>query len=118
MYPLAKFFLHKDIENATVIVEVADRRGYVSVAMATVDVRPFDSDYPSLAQWEFYEDGTAIPKDCGDDDQVDWSTAATEIVRVCHEQMCKEIKRVDERVKPALARLELAFPLLCAVPEI
>ena len=121
--PLEKFFPRKDDEDTTVAVKVEDRRGYVSTAMVIVEVtqvRPgdYDDNWTALAEWKFYKDGTAVPKDGGEDDQVNWSIAACEIVRVCHDQMLREIKRVDERVKPALAKLEATFPSACEVAEI
>ena len=115
--PLAKFFPRRDDENTIVEVKVEDQLGCVGDRVAIVEVtqvRPWDyeDNWTTLAEWEFYEDGRAIPESGGDDDSVDWSTAAREIVRVCHEQMCKEIKRVDKQVKPAIVRLKVAFPFL------
>ena len=119
--PLAKFFPgKKDEEETTVKVDVEDRRHHTSESVV-VRIAPYFlqvDESPYVAQWEFFEDGTVLKGIHRDDGESDWSTVALEIVRLIREQMCKEIKRVDERVKPALAKFDEAIPSLCEVLEI
>lgn len=119
--PLAKFFPRKkDEEETTVEVEVEDRRHYTS-GTVVVRIAPYfkvDDESQYIAQWEFFEDGTVVKGFHRDDGESDWSTVAQEIVSLIREQMRKEIKRVDERVKPALAKFEETFPSLREVLEI